>query len=187
MVAIAICLAGTTMFGKFSMRFFCKSITAFFFFIIMFFSCSTPARITKTQDFALTKDTRVAVRMEVEALIGGKAEIDFRNKQIEVALLDMGLNVVPAEIMLKKNYTDFSISTQNNSTTGTISKYRAKYVPAAILISGKMDNLSGTFRFSIIDLKDERLLAYFDKYPSWGGQKKAIRKFIKDLSAFVEK
>ena len=149
------------------------------------FSCSTPAKVTTSRDFALTKETRVAIRLNTTDADG---RLGFNlSRKFEVALLDVGFNVVPMEVMLNKNYTDISISNQNNSTTGTISTYRAKYVPADIIISVQIGG-AREFGISVIDLKDERLLANFNKYQAWsGGDEKRIKKFIKDLSVFVER
>jgi hypothetical protein len=88
--------------------------------------------------------------------------------------------------MLDKNYTDISLSNQNYSTTGSISTYSAKYVPAAILLNIELVGFwSFRLRVSIIDLKDERLLACFENY-KFKAKKKRWKKIIKDLSFFVE-
>ena len=142
---------------------------------IMFLSCAGPSKVTRSRDFTLSKDTRVAVQPQ-------SAISNIFIKGIEVTLFEMGFkNVVPVEVMLDKNYTDIFLSNQNNSTSGSITTYSAKYVPAAILISFKARQ--GFFRtrwsFSIIDLRDERLLAYFDNF-------KSFTNFAKDLSVFVE-
>ena len=161
------------------------SLVSFFNFTLIFCiccvtfcSCKITNKVITSRDFALTKETRVAVT-------------GLLNKEIEVALLDIGFNVVPAEVMLNKNYTDFSISNQNNSTTGTIQTYSAKYIPAAVLINVEGNGVyRGTFRISLIDLKDERLLASFQEYCNFVDRKrtrKEINRFIQDLSVFLKR
>jgi len=138
--------------------------------------CAT-LRMSKTQDFALTKNTRIGVQDNIRTVIS-------IGSILEASFLDKGFNVSPAEVMLDKNYTDFSITNQNNTTTGSISTYRGKYIPAAILVSVSRSGMSA-FTIKIIDLRDQRLL-FSKRYTYWTTVQQVVNAFMKDISPFME-
>ncbi|NMB82038.1 MAG: hypothetical protein GYA14_09495 [Ignavibacteria bacterium] len=152
----------------------------------IFFGCVSSAKITKTKDFVLNKNTPIAVQCP---------EFPEAAMRIEEILLEMGFNVCPYEVALSKVTTDFNISKNNNSTSGSVSTYKAKYIPAAIVISAKLSfkyyaaatYFNGGF-IRILDLTDNKLLVSF-RYDggTWtiGNLEDVLNKFGMDFYSLV--
>ena len=140
--------------------------------VVMFSSCVS-MKVAIAPDFALSKKTRFAVQ--------GFNAWDSNNT-LETSLLRKGYEVVPYEIIITRNYTDIDLNRTENSTQGTITRYNAKYIPAAVLINVTGAGMS-QWRFKVIDLKDQRLL-YSKVYLYGTTVQKMVNKFIKDISTF---
>jgi len=147
-----------------------------FSMIVLLANCAT-LKMSKTQDFALNKSTRVGIQYSIRTVIP-------IGSLLEGAFLSKGFNVSPAEVMLDKNYTDYSIDNNDNSTIGSIASYRGRYIPAAILITVSQSGTSA-FIIKIIDLRDQRLL-FTKRYVYWTTVQKVTNKFMKDISPFIE-
>jgi hypothetical protein len=147
---------------------------------ILFSSCVTTANVSKSKDFALTSDIPVAVQSPVYPEAG---------LRIEEMLLEMGYHVVPYEAALNKITTEVSASMDNNSVNGTISSYKSKYIPAAVVISVDLSfyypdvhfNFNGGY-IRIFDMGNKKLLASFRyKAGTVGNLNDVCNQFAKDF------
>ena len=161
-----------------------RHILSFCVICFLFSSCVTTEKVSKSKDFALAKDTPIAVQSPVYPDAG---------MRIEEMLLEMGYHVVPYEIALNKITVNIDASRDNNSINGSISTYSAKYIPAAVVISVDLSfyypdvhfNFNGGF-IRIFDMRDKKLLASFRyKAGTIGNINDVCNQFVKDFTKLV--
>ena len=162
----------------------CCHILSSCIFCILFASCVTTANVSKSKDFVLTNDIPIAVQSPVYPEAG---------MRIEEMLLEMGYHVTPFETALDKITTDIDASWDSNSINGSVSTYKAKYIPAAVVISVDLSfyypdahfNFNGGY-IRIFDMRDKKLLASFRyKAGTIGNINDVCNQFVKDFKKLV--
>jgi hypothetical protein len=183
--------------------------------MVLFQSCGTliPLRnvepphqkgqINTVKEFALSTSTKVAVKVDKGLGVSDSSEVATA---LEDALLGLGLSVAPYDVAVSVARTDVSVETNENSASGSAIAYKAKYFPAAIVISPIYnvmpsrqmggDYIAGV-TFRIMDLSTDTLLAsfryqYSDYTMNLAGQVTAtsgqttIRDFVTDFKEYLK-
>jgi hypothetical protein len=162
----------------------CRHILSLGIVCILFASCVTTAKVSKSKDFALTNDVPIAVQSPAYPEAG---------MRIEEMLLEMGYHVTPFEAALNKITTDVDASWNSNSINGSVSTYNTKYTPAAVVISVDLSfyypdahfNFNGGY-IRIFDMRDKKLLASFRyKAGTVGNLNDVCNQFVKDFKKLV--
>jgi hypothetical protein len=162
----------------------CRHILSFCIFCFLFSSCVTTAKVSKSKDFALTKEIPVAVKSPAYPEAG---------MRIEEMLLETGYHVAPYETALDKITSDVNVSWDNNSINSSISTHKTKYMPAAAVIPVDLSFYYPDARFNfnggyirIFDMRDKKLLASFRyKAGTIGNLNDVCNQFVKDFTKLV--
>lgn len=153
-------------------------------------SCVNTGRVSKSNDFKLSKETSISVQSSSDAAFGSNLESE---------LLFLGFAVVPYETAISARTTESSIDVSSNSnrTSGSVNStsYSVKYIPSRIVINVNLtlDRYpAATYlhnaNIRIIDLADQKLLASFQyKGNSFTlyNREDLLKKFIADFQTVV--